>query len=127
MRGEGEALLRMRRVRNSDDGADAMSIQAKRCLVQVKSHSWRTAATMTGSAVVVIVAGVFAWGSAEHFEMRATTALVTHAHADTALSRELETLRHELLRRLAIIDHKLDGISKSRVRRPAVGSGNPMP
>lgn len=123
-----QRLVAMRRVRETDNGDYSGSLQAQRCMMQVRTIAWRAAATMIGTATVVIAAGVFAWGSNEHEQLRVTSAMSTHAHMNNALTRELETLRTGVMRQLSRMHAKLDQLQKqSERRRSSVPAGGPAP
>lgn len=106
---ELEDLFRMIASRPSDpaSAADEIEVQAARCVAVIKSHSWRTSATMIAAAVVMLVAGVFQWGSHEHArmlswsaqkhtELQDESARANHTHRENVLSREHQALRDRI-------------------------------
>lgn len=98
-------IVNLRRVRQTDNGDDALAIQAQRCLRQFKAYSFRTTVTIVTSVGVML-------GSATYVYINDSTEKIykemgQHVHTDLVQHREIDQLRVRILDQLNDIGVRL--------------------
>lgn len=113
-------IVGLRRVRQSDNGDDALALQAQRCLRQFKAYSFRTTVTIVATAGMALATGMYVYVTdvnqdvykeISQMQVMQHQSLQEHRHDELVRLREVDQLREHIMEELSQIHTHLEKIT----------------